>query len=114
MNATRNVLARRYAEANYQPKEPLNDAIICVNVGENVGENVGKDVVTFKFRSDGLAFVNEHPNFTLYFDSLNSLEETLGDMAAALEAFGEGRFRSSGYIFWSFQTLRMFRPNSVL
>ena len=81
------------------------DAIVAVAVGQS---SISVDLTGGSFELSG-----QVPDFTLYFDSIETLELTLGNIEYALAAFSRGTFRSSGYILWSFQFIRSFSAHAA-
>ncbi|MFT7651794.1 MAG: hypothetical protein ACI9UU_000900 [Candidatus Azotimanducaceae bacterium] len=78
-----------------------------------VGVTVGQSSISVDLTSGSFELTDQRPDFTLYFDSIDTLELTLGNLEYALAAFSRGGFRSSGYILWSFQFLRSFSAHAV-
>ncbi|MEQ9450898.1 MAG: hypothetical protein RJQ07_04875 [Pseudomonadales bacterium] len=74
---------------------------------------VGEETVSFVIHQGQLSVSSQAPDFTLYFADQHTLSAVLGDMQQALIAFREQRFRSSGYILWTFQVLGMFSPQGT-
>ena len=76
-----------------------------------IGIQVGSQSCVMQATDGGIVFCHEAPDFTLIFEDQTTFENVLGDMQAAIQAFMQGKFRSTGYIMWSFQTLRMFNSD---
>ena len=65
--------------------------------------------VCFQIDDGGLRVVEERsPHFSILFDSENTMRAMLQGRLNPMHAFSEGKFRSTGYIVWTFRVLAMF------
>lgn len=90
-----------------------------INVGDDVeldaivGVAVAQCSISIDLTGGSFKHTDQAPDFTLYFDSIETLELALGNVEYALAAFSRGSFRSSGYILWSFQFIRSFSAHDA-
>jgi len=88
--------------AFYAPASTGFDATIRLTIGE--------EALIFRLAQGTLTFPSEPqlPDATFYFADTDIAWAVLSGQADPLNAFMEGRFRSDGYLLWTFALTAMF------